>query len=204
VVGTRADSRERQDAVPPKPRIHGRTRALACALLAPSFLLACTSLTTVPDLPPAAASEPLALAATYDGDPRFLPLDVVAVATPDAPFHYDYEVGYERDDLPALLALFDPLTLAGFPVGKTHVTAVGTLEARNGGQVVKRYTATSTVTQTRTLYSSDSQTALRTRALGAVRDSIAAQIRADAGALRGLADAHRAASSASRGAGALE
>ena len=158
------------------------------ALLAVSlWLSACTSLNVVPALPPShEPPQPLSLRATYKGDPSHLPQSVVAVSTPDAPFAYEFHVDYRRDDLLALIAAINPLTLLGFPVGRTDVTAVATLTAREAGVVVKRYEATAVARQTRTMYSSDSQTELRARALAAVRDNIEAQICADAQYLLGL------------------
>jgi len=151
---------------------------------------ACTTVTVVPSLLPGEGSAPeLRLPALYKGDPRHLPLGVVAVSSPDAPFEYAFHVAYRRDDLPALITLINPLTLFGWPIGSVRVTAVATLTARVGGAVVKRYEATATVHKTRTLYSSDSLTELRLQALAAARDSIEAQIQADAIYLLDLASA---------------
>jgi len=184
-----------RDRVPRRVAVRVRTRSevtvherRSLALLAVSlWLSACTSLNVAPVLPPShEPSQPLSLRATYKGDPRHLPPSVVAASTPDAPFEYAFRVDYERHDVPALLEALNPLTILGFPVGRTDVTAVATLTAREAGVVVKRYEATAVARQTRTMYSSDSQTELRARALAAVRDNIEAQISADAQYLLGL------------------
>jgi hypothetical protein len=167
-----------------------RLASFATLLVGVLCVSACTTVKVLPALLPGEVSAPeLRLPALYKGDPRHLPLGVVAVSSPDAPFEYAFRVDYRRDDVPAAITLFNPLTLFGCPIGWVHVTAVATLTARAGGVAVKRYEATATVDKTRTLYSSDSLTELRLRALAAARDSIEAQIRADATYLLDLASA---------------
>lgn len=160
-------------------------RICAALLLCAVWLSAFTSVATHPELALPAASGTLRLPAFYTGDPRHLPPSVEAVADANAPFAYQFRVDYYRDDMD-VLALFNPLTLFGFPLGKVRVTAVATLTARSSGVEAKRYEATAIVSKTRTIYSSDSQTELRAQALAALRDNIEAQIQADAGVLRGF------------------
>ena len=172
------------------PAVAGRSGLCASLGVCALWLSACTSLSVVPELAPrAAASGALSLPATYAGDPSYLPFGVLPVSNPDAPFRYAYDVAYDRDDVDNLIAIVNPLTLFGFPLGRTRVTAVATLTAVEAGVEAKRYEATAIVSKVRTLYSSDSQTELRAQALAAVRENIEAQIHADADYLRSFLSA---------------
>jgi len=166
-----------------------RVKAL---LLTAAWMQACAPTVAVtPVVEARRPTRPLVLPARYDGDPRHLPLSVVAVPDSDARFEYRYELSYEREDLGGSMVLafmvFAPAFLLGYPLGSTKVTAVATLTARDVDVVVRTYEATAIVEQKRTLYHGDSLSDLRIRALQAARNNIEAQIRLDEDFLAGLA-----------------
>lgn len=152
-------------------------------LVAVLALSGCRSKLTTEVVPAASAqavAAELDLPTTYRGDRRYLPLGLKVVSAADAPFHYEYDVSYRRDDPNPYAVMFNPLRWFGYPIGKSIVTAVGALSVRESGTLVKKYEATAVVTHERTMYAPDSQTSLRATALGAVRKSIEAQMAVDA------------------------
>jgi hypothetical protein len=119
----------------------------------------------------------------YDGSPLFIPRSLGHVdPDPDVPqalsFDYETRVRYRDTSNTAteIIALFNPLTLFGFPIARIVIDVEAQLEVLDHGRAIRIYESRCTVTQTRTLYSGGNMSALRQDGLLAVRDSIDAQI----------------------------
>lgn len=116
---------------------------------------------------------------TFDGKREYLPRTIT-----DAPIsenglsiRYSYHETQHRNDSLEVLALFNPLTLIGFPTGGTQSTVTGKLDILKGTEALKTYTATCVLEVTRTIFTDgESFSELRRKGLVAVRDNIEAQM----------------------------
>ena len=150
------------------------------------------SMTVAPPIaPPAALDFRLPGRVVYDGNPEYLPRTIVAAPGGAAAvtLQYSYTVTQGRQDVPGLVALFNPLTAIGFPVGQDTLVVGGRLEIRKRDQVVKTYVATAGLESTRNIFwAGDTATELRRRGLLAVRDNIEAQMQHERDVLSQLAN----------------
>lgn len=177
---------EASDARRARRAVEGLLKPLASGLL----LLAtgCLSVTLEPDPPDVPAGAPLPARVEYHGNPEYLPATVVEAAPDraDPPaVVYRTETRY-RNSSP--LHIFNPLLSFGYPGIGADVHVSGRLELRAGAEPVKVYAAECTVKMRRSVWrwNGPSQTELRTRGLVAVRESIEAQMLADAASLEAL------------------
>lgn len=116
---------------------------------------------------------------TFDGKREYLPRTITDAPTSEngLSFRYSYHEIQQRNDSLDVLALFNPLTLIGFPTGGTQSTVTGKLEILKGMEALKTYTATCVLEVTRTIFTDgESFSELRRKGLVAVRDNIEAQM----------------------------
>jgi hypothetical protein len=159
---------------------HGPSRwrfAGAISLLA--FIEACTTLTVRPQVRPSDTPYALQGRVETEGNPEFLPAPLRRLSTGSGPtFQYDYRVRYDDAGL-GLFAVFNPLSLVGFPTGSAELEVTATLRVLQGDCLLKTYDGIATASVTRTIYTGDPLSTLRRDALLAVGDSIAAQMSHD-------------------------
>ena len=125
----------------------------------------------------------------YDGNRDYLPRILVDAPALQSPVVYRYlhAAEYGTQSVPDLLALFNPLTLVGFPTGGNMVRIAGKLDVVVDNLVVRSYSAGAALDKTRSLYAGETYTDLRKMGLTAVRDNIEAQLCRDAEYLAGIA-----------------
>ena len=158
--------------------LRARRLAAVCAL---SSLLACATQTTV-DPPLATSAETgrtLGVRVEYKGLADYVPRSLRNEAQASLVARYTTDARTQRDDTPAAIVMYNPLTIFGFPTGSSTVSASGTLEVLSADRVVRQYRAAATVKKRNSLYTGDSLTELRKRALIAVRDNLDAQLLGD-------------------------
>jgi len=117
----------------------------------------------------------------YEGNKEYLPRILAEEPASNAglTFEYTYDVIYGKHDVPSAVALFNPLTIAGFPTGENTATIIGKLDVMKGGEVIKSYNATCILEKTQNLFSERTFTDLRRQGLLAVRNNIEVQIYLD-------------------------
>jgi hypothetical protein len=125
----------------------------------------------------------------YDGNRDYLPRILVDDPALQSPVVYRYlhAAEYGTQSVPDLLALFNPLTLVGFPTGGNMVRIAGKLDVVVDNLVVRSYSAGAALDKTRSLYAGETYTDLRKMGLIAVRDNIEAQLCRDVEFLAGIA-----------------
>lgn len=113
----------------------------------------------------------------FDGNRDYLPRVIQDSVSGDdttiADYHYD--VSTKRSNFDSI-ALFNPLSLVGFPSGNNQLTLFGELKILRHGALIKTYRAISAVDQQTGLWSFQTLTDLRREGLIAVRDNIDAQL----------------------------
>jgi hypothetical protein len=117
----------------------------------------------------------------YEGNREFLPRVLIdePVTKPKIDLKYTYDVLYGKQDVPEIVALYNPLTIVGFPTGENTVTVMGRLDILRGGEVIRSYGSTCILEKTRNLFSEGTFTEMRKKGLLAVRDNIESQICSD-------------------------
>lgn len=154
--------------------------ALTALALAAGILGACaTAVTVTPQLPGAAPACQIRASVAYDGNPAYLPGALVPAA--DSPqgtvLRYSYESRYGLDQLPAPVALVNPLMLVGFPEGSNSLVLSARLDVLRAGTPIRSYAAAAAMKRTSTMFSEgETLSDMRRRALLLVRDNISAQI----------------------------
>jgi hypothetical protein len=119
---------------------------------------------------------------SYEGNKDYLPRTMVDEASSESPltFQYIHATSYGLRDVPALVALLNPLTLVGSPLGDNTVTSAGKLSVIKENEAVKSYSAICSMEITRNLYSGDlTFSEMRRTSLIAVRDNIESQLYQD-------------------------
>jgi hypothetical protein len=109
----------------------------------------------------------------------YLPRTLANNTATDTPitFQYEYTIAYGKRDVPAVIALYNPLTILGFPIGDSTMMVVGKLDVLKEKEMVKSYTASCTFEKTRSLFSEgETSSELRKQGLIAVRNNIEAQM----------------------------
>jgi hypothetical protein len=121
-----------------------------------------------------------------EGNKEYLPRVLVEELVPNSKlsFRYTYNAIYGKHDVPDLVALYNPLTIVGFPTGENAVTIIGKLDVMEGEEVIKSYSATCILEKTRSLFSEGTFTEMRKKGLIAVRNNIEVQIYLDKSYLR--------------------
>ena len=117
----------------------------------------------------------------YEGNKEYLPRVLVDEPISDNQliFKYMYKAVYGKHDVPDLVALYNPLTIVGFPTGENTLTIIGKLDVLKGEEVIKSYMATCILEKTRSLFSEGTFTEMRKKGLIAVRDNIETQMYLD-------------------------
>ncbi|HEX9625994.1 MAG TPA: hypothetical protein VGA00_03555 [Acidiferrobacterales bacterium] len=119
----------------------------------------------------------LAANVVFDGNRDYLPRTLRHETSTNAGItaHYQHEVAYGNTDLDAI-ALYNPLTIVGFPTGQNTLTIVAELKVSRDGALLKSYRAVGFVVQTTNLWTFRTATELRRDGLLAVRDNIETQM----------------------------
>jgi hypothetical protein len=119
------------------------------------------------------------------GDPADLPPAVAAALSPTAPvaFLYREELTHDHYTVPLVVSAFDPLTYAGYPLGRYGVTAFGELAITDGSRVLGDYTAKVRVARNYTLYYQPTYLELERQARAEVRQKIDQQLYRDSSRL---------------------
>jgi hypothetical protein len=117
----------------------------------------------------------------YEGNKEYLPRVLVdeLASNLKLTLQYTYDVIYGKHDVPSAVALFNPLTIAGFPTGENTTTVIGKLDVMKGGEVIKSYKAICILKKTQNLFSEETFTELRRQGLLGVRNNIEIQIYLD-------------------------
>src|SRR2546428_5880778 len=118
----------------------------------------------------------------YEGKREYLPRTISEAPESNVGliFRYSYQEVQKRGDSREAAALFNPLTIVGFPTGGTSSTILGRLDALKGSNLLKSYTSTCSLEVTRTIFSDgESFSELRRKGLIAVRDNIEIQMYQD-------------------------
>ncbi len=123
-----------------------------------------------------------------EGNKEYLPRILVDEPVPNPKFvlKYVYNAVYGKHDVPDLVALYNPLTIVGFPTGENTVTIIGKLDVMKGEEVIKSYIATCVLEKTRSLFSEGTFTEMRKKGLIAVRNNIEVQVYLDKNYLENL------------------
>lgn len=117
-----------------------------------------------------------------EGNTQYAPRCIVN--NPNTPstltFQYKYLAMYGKHDIPNAVALFNPLTIVGFPTGENTLTVTGKLDVMKGGEILKTYTSTCVLEKTRNIFSEgETFSEIRKKGLFAIRDNIEAQLYQD-------------------------
>jgi hypothetical protein len=135
----------------------------------------------------------------YDGKPDYLPgaLIVDSAALGQIAFRYSYEAQYGLKETEPFLALVNPLTLVGFPVGSDNLIVTGRVDVVRGDTTVRSYAAAAAMKRSSTVfYEGETFTEMRRRGLLIVRDNLSGQLCQDQALLAAmLSDAHATSSS---------
>lgn len=92
-------------------------------------------------------------------------------------FQYKYFAMYGKHDIPEAIALFNPLTIVGFPTGENSLTVTGKLDVMKGGEILKTYTSICVLEKTRNIFSEgETFSEIRRKGLLAIRDNLEAQM----------------------------
>lgn len=117
----------------------------------------------------------------YEGNKEYLPRVLIdePISESELILKYIYQAIYGKHDVPDLVALYNPLTIVGFPTGENTLTIIGKLDVLKGEEVIKSYVATCILEKTRSLFSEGAFTEMRKKGLIAVRNNIEAQVYLD-------------------------
>lgn len=124
-----------------------------------------------------------------EGNREYLPRIINDEPVPDSKltFQYTYNALYGKHDIPEVIALFNPLSIVGFPTGENTLTIIGKLDILKEKEVVKSYIATCILEKTRSLLSEgETFSEMRKKGLIAVRDNIEVQVYQDRDLLKKL------------------
>lgn len=124
----------------------------------------------------------------FDGNRDYLPrvLAEGPARTDGLVVEYRYQVLHKNVDNDAV-ALFNPLSLVGFPSGSNQLTLLAELKILRRGTLVKDYRAACTIEQQTGLWSFRTVTDMRREGLTALRDNIESQLVRDRKDIEALA-----------------
>lgn len=116
----------------------------------------------------------------FDGNRDYLPrvLSEGPARADGLVVDYRYQILHKNVDNDAV-ALFNPLSLVGFPSGSNHLTLLAELKILRTGTILKEYRAACTVDQQTGLWSFRTVTDMRRDGLLALRDNIESQLLRD-------------------------
>lgn len=131
-----------------------------------------------------------------NGHPDQLPPAVAMSLSPNSPvtFSYREELTHDQYQIPWLVSAFDPVTYIGSPLGDYGVTAFASLSITDGTRILGDYTAKAHVSQSYSVYSTPTHSALEEAARKAVRERIDQKLYRDENRLAREAGATTAAS----------
>ena len=160
-------------------RIYG----IACplSLLFMFVVVGCSTMTVLPELT-TLDNTPVLIKGQieYDGNRLYLPRTISEGNPAEFGLRFRYTTSETQDRSSwDIIALFNPLSVLGFPTGRRNSTVMGNLEILKGTEVVKSYTATCLQEAYRGIYYGGSFSDLRRTGLVAVRGSIEAQMSQD-------------------------
>ncbi len=116
----------------------------------------------------------------YDGNRLYLPRTISEGDPSEYGLRFRYATSETQDRSSwDVIALFNPLSILGFPTGRRNSTVTGNLEILKDTEIVKSYQATCLQEAYRGIYYGGSFSDLRRTGLVAVRDSIEAQMSRD-------------------------
>ena len=157
-------------------RIYNNARALSLLLL---FVVAgCSTMSVTPGLA-TLDKIPILIKGTieYDGNILYLPRTISKGDPAEYGLRFRYTTSETQDRSSwDVIALFNPLSVLGFPTGRRNSTVTGNLEILKDTEVVKSYMATCLQEAYRGIYYGGSFSDLRRTGLVAVRDNIEAQM----------------------------
>ena len=116
---------------------------------------------------------------SYEGNKDYLPRTMINEVSSESPltFQYIHATSYGMRDVPALMALYNPLTLFGSPLGENTVTSAGKLSVIKGNETVRFYSAICSIEMIRNIFSPGvTFSEMRRESLIAVRDNIESQL----------------------------
>ena len=157
-----------------------RFSQLFLTFLAWSVLAGCAtdvSVTPRPDGPTTACQ--IHAVVDYDGKPDYLPGALVAdeAGSHQVAFRYTFETQYGLKEIEPILALVNPLTLFGFPVGSDSLIVTGRVDVLRDHAVVRSYAAVASMQRSSTVFSEgETFTEMRRRGLIVVRDNSSGQL----------------------------
>jgi hypothetical protein len=133
----------------------------------------------------------LAARVVFDGNRDYLPrvLQDSPVGNDGITVEYRYDVSHKNVDMDAI-ALFNPLSLVGFPSGSNQLTLLAELKILRKGELLKGYRAICAVEQQTGLWSFRTLTEMRREGLLALRNNIESQLIQDRTYIETLALAH--------------
>jgi hypothetical protein len=102
---------------------------------------------------------------------------------------YHYDISHKSVDMD-IIALYNPLSLVGFPSGSNQLTLHAELKIQRKGALLKGYQAICAIEQATGLWSFRTLTEMRRECLIALRDNIEAQLIQDRKYIETLALAH--------------
>lgn len=129
----------------------------------------------------------------YEGNREYLPRTIAETASGESALdiEYSYDVSYgARNSAREIAALFNPLTILGFPIDEDSVLVVGELKIIGKNENTRTYSAKSGVRSARGLFAGGTLSELRRSGLIAVRNNLEAQLARDREALMLLAKNH--------------
>lgn len=113
----------------------------------------------------------------FDGNRDYLPrvLEEGPARADGLVVDYRYQVVHKNTDIDAI-ALFNPLSIVGFPSGSNELTLLAELKILRQGTLLKDYRAACTIEQQTGLWSFRTVTDMRREGLIALRDNIESQL----------------------------
>ena len=115
----------------------------------------------------------------YDGKPDYLPGALIAdqTASGAVAFRYTFETQYGLKEIEPILALVNPLTLVGFPVGSDSLIVTGRVDVVRDDAIARSYAAVASMKRSSTVFSEgETFTEMRRRGLLIVRDNLSGQL----------------------------
>jgi hypothetical protein len=151
------------------------------AALAAALTGCATSVTVTPQLAgkQQAADCHIRAPVQYDGKADYLPtaLDAQPAVSGQLFFRYTYTAQYGLKETEPFLAMVNPLTLVGFPVGSDNLVVTGRVDVVRGQETLRSYGAAAAMQRSATVFSEgETFTEMRRRGLLLVGGNLSAQL----------------------------
>jgi hypothetical protein len=167
-------------------------RAIWLVALATLFSGCVSDVHVRPEIAPQSISDfRIAAKVVFDGNRDYLPrvLQDSSVGDNGVIVDYHYDISHKSVDMD-IIALYNPLSLVGFPSGNNQLTLHAELKIQRKGALLKSYRAICAVEQPTGLWSFRTLTEMRREGLIALRDNIESQLVQDRKYIEMLALAH--------------